>query len=62
MKRWMASLPQPYARWCACLLFLLVPGSFVLLPALWLIRLCREGQARSPSPQPPKACADVLRP
>ena len=26
------------ARWCAYALVLLTPGSFVIVPALWLIR------------------------
>ena len=26
------------ARWCAYVLLLLTPGTFVIIPALWLIR------------------------
>jgi hypothetical protein len=26
------------AKWCACALLLLAPGSFVVLPLLWLAR------------------------
>jgi hypothetical protein len=62
MNRWIASLPQPYAKWFGYLLLALAPGSFVVLPAIWLIRLRREAQARTPSIPPRKACADALRP
>jgi hypothetical protein len=62
MKRWIASLPRPYTKWCAYLLLALTPGSFVFLPAIWLIRLCRGAQAQPPSAPPPKSCAGALRP
>ncbi len=62
MNRWTALLPTPYARWCACLLLLLTPGSFVWLPAIWLIRLRREARAQPPSAPPRKARGDALRP
>ncbi len=26
------------AKWCGCVLVLLTPGTFVIIPALWLIR------------------------
>jgi hypothetical protein len=26
------------AKWCACVLILLAPGSFVIVPLLWLAR------------------------
>lgn len=62
MNRWIASLPPSYARWCGYLLLLLAPGSFVVLPAIWFIRLRREARVRTPSTPPRKACADALRP
>jgi hypothetical protein len=30
-----------YVKWCACALVLLAPGSFVVLPAVWLISRIR---------------------
>jgi len=41
-------LPQPraLAKWCACALVLLLPGSFVVLPLLWLYRRCALLSAR----------------
>ena len=27
-----------WAKWCGCILILLAPGSFVILPVLWLAR------------------------
>ena len=34
------------AKWCACALILLAPGSFVVLPLLWL---ARHWAARAPA-------------
>jgi hypothetical protein len=62
MKRWIGSLPRPYTKWCAYLLLALTPGSFVFLPAIWLIRWRRGAQAQPPSAPPPKACAGAIRP
>ena len=62
MKRWIALLKPRYARWCGYLLLLLAPGSFVLLPALGLIRLLRSAQGRPPSASRPKAHSDALPP
>jgi hypothetical protein len=36
--RLIASLPRDLGKWCGCALVLLAPGSFVILPLLWLIR------------------------
>jgi len=33
-----AVLPRDVGKWCACALALLVPGSFIFLPVLWLVR------------------------
>ena len=32
------SSPRELMKWCAYALVLLVPGSFVVLPVLWLVR------------------------
>jgi hypothetical protein len=36
------SLPQhrSLAKWCGCALVLLLPGSFVVLALLWILRRC----------------------
>jgi len=36
-----ASRPREIAKWCVYALVLLAPGSFVVLPVLWLIRAFR---------------------
>jgi hypothetical protein len=33
-----ASLPHNLGKWCAYALILLVPGSFIALPVMWLVR------------------------
>lgn len=33
-----ATSPRERAKWCAYALVLLAPGSFVVLPVLWLVR------------------------
>ncbi len=30
-------------KWCACALLLLVPGSFIALPVIWIVRRWRFG-------------------
>jgi hypothetical protein len=30
--------PRDLACWCACALVLLAPGSFVIVPLVWLVR------------------------
>ena len=39
--RLMAISPPELRKWCAYALILLVPGSFVVIPVLWLVRLMR---------------------
>ena len=34
-----ASLPHNLGKWCAYAVILLVPGSFIVLPVMWLVRL-----------------------
>ena len=60
-----ASLPRPYGKWCAFILILLTPGSFVVLPVVWLIRYFVRGETffmkplflwrTSPEPDPKTA-------
>ena len=38
-RRLTASFSPELRKWCAYALILLVPGSFVMLPVLWLVRL-----------------------
>jgi hypothetical protein len=33
-----AAVPPEVAKWCAFALILLAPGSFIVLPVLWLAR------------------------
>ena len=33
-----ASSPRELTKWCAYALLLLAPGSFLVLPVLWLVR------------------------
>lgn len=40
LRQFSALLPQGYAKWLGFALILLTPGSFLILPALALIRLC----------------------
>ena len=35
-----AHLPHGIGRWCLYASILLAPGSFVILPVMWLLRLC----------------------
>jgi len=34
-----ASSPRELGKWCAYALMLLAPGSFIVLPVLWLVTL-----------------------
>jgi|GEM_PF-1383565 hypothetical protein len=36
--------PQERLKWCAYVLFLVTPGSLLLLPVVWLIRRHLAGQ------------------
>jgi hypothetical protein len=45
-------MPRPFklsqrelTKWCLYVLVLLTPGSFVALPAVWLVRLYRANKA-----------------
>lgn len=38
---YLACWPRELAKWCMCALVLLAPGSFVVLPVLWLVRQFR---------------------
>ena len=38
-----ASTPRELAKWLTYALVLLAPGSFVVLPVLWLLRSYRRG-------------------
>jgi hypothetical protein len=37
--RLIAASPRELGKWCAYALIMLAPGSFVVLPVLWLVRL-----------------------
>jgi len=39
-----ASTPRNTVHWCACALLVIAPGSFLVLPAIWLAR--KLGAAR----------------
>ncbi len=39
LRRLIASSPHELGKWCAYAVILLVPGTFVVLPVMWLIRL-----------------------
>jgi|SoiMethySBSTD1v2_1073268.scaffolds.fasta_scaffold21989_2 hypothetical protein len=38
IRQLIAAVPPEVARWCAYALVLLAPGSFIVLPLLWLAR------------------------
>ena len=38
-RRLIASSPRSLSKWCAYTLILLAPGSFVVLPVLWLVKV-----------------------
>jgi hypothetical protein len=38
--------PRDFGKWCAYAVALLAPGSFVVLPAIWLYRLVAAQVAR----------------
>lgn len=33
-----ATAPREWAKWCVCAVLLLAPGSFIVLPMLWIGR------------------------
>lgn len=37
-RRFSGCTARSCARWCACALVMLAPGTFVIIPALWLLR------------------------
>ena len=39
MYRYLPALSPDLRKWCAYALLVLAPGSFVVLPVLWLVRL-----------------------
>lgn len=43
---WKAILPRGLAKWLGYALVLLAPGSFIILPALWLARMIGDQAAR----------------
>ena len=45
----LASSPPESVKWCAYALVLLLPGSFVVVPALWLIKLWRTHLPQRPA-------------
>jgi hypothetical protein len=61
MNRWIDSL-RSHGKWALYLLVLLTPGSFVLLPAYWVLRWRRGAPEQTPSAPPRKVCADPTRP
>lgn len=38
MQSSIATLPRGFAQWCVYLLILLAPGSFLILPLVWIVR------------------------
>ena len=44
-------------KWCAYLLLLLVPGSFFVLPAVWLVRFVRRPLPATGAGQPTVSAA-----
>ena len=50
------------AKWCACALLLLAPGSFIVLPLLWVARQWSARRASlAPTPERAPAGAPVLQ-
>jgi len=49
LRRFEELSPQELKKWCAYALVLLVPGSFVILPVFWLVRLVGARTARQAS-------------
>jgi len=45
--------PRELTKWCAYALLLLAPGSFVVLPVLWLVRRRQALPALIQVPMPP---------
>ncbi len=48
-----APSPRELTKWCAYALVLLTPGSFVILPVLWLVRRWQTSQTLIQIPIPP---------
>ena len=38
-RRLIASSPRSLSKWCAYTLILLAPGSFIVLPVMWLVKI-----------------------
>lgn len=38
-RRLIASSPRSLSKWCAYTLILLAPGSFIVLPVVWLVKI-----------------------
>jgi hypothetical protein len=38
-RRLIAFSPRSLSKWCAYTLILLAPGSFIVLPVLWLVKV-----------------------
>ena len=49
LRRYIESSPHPLGKWCAYALLLLLPGSLIVLPVLWLVRLVRRHDGRRAS-------------
>lgn len=45
-RRLMASSPRELGKYCAFALILFAPGSFVVLPVMWVVRLLAVQAAR----------------
>jgi hypothetical protein len=48
-----APSPREVMKWCAYAVLLLTPGSFVVLPVLWLVRRRQVSATLIPIPIPP---------
>jgi hypothetical protein len=58
LHRLIASPPRNLGKWCAYLLILLTPGSFIVLPVLWLVRLVAVPALRAPASPPGAPSSD----
>ena len=60
-----AAQARGIAKWCACALILLAPGSFVVLPLLWLARYWTQrgsGSKRFPEHAPARTAVPPSSP
>src|SRR5688572_23518808 len=57
LHRWITS-PRDLGKWCAYLLILLTPGSFIVLPVVWLVRLAVAPAWRAPASPPGAPSSD----